>query len=345
MNLFATTVPGLHPILSREITSLPGAEVNGKAESDGRNDLVRFSARDVSRALGLRTSEDVFAEVSSAHSPRSLWRLCSSLVDEISVNRALSVFAREVRPLVPRMTFRVIARTRSKSLPRTDFRDELTKSIARLRPRWRSADPALLEFWALETRPGLFRLGLRLTSKSMRQRGGRAVERRGALRPSVAAALVLLAGRVEPRARLLDPLCGTGSVLREALAAGWLPVGGDLDPAAVSASRRNIGARSLFVADVRSLPLQHSSVFAVASNLPFGKQYQVQGRPRRWFEATLEELARVLAPGRSISLLETPSAAFEKAVASRSALTLLERFDLRLLGARTSLWLLQHRPR
>jgi 23S rRNA G2445 N2-methylase RlmL len=407
MRYFATAIPGLHPVLAREIGGLWEGRADPLRGFDGRNDVVSFTARGHDGILGLRTGEDVFVEVSSAHGRERLGSVVRDLWDRRGLEQALSAYGASVRPLRARMTFRVVARVLSeRAFLRTELRDELVRRTLQHRPRWRVADPAELELWALETSPGMFRLGLRLSSAAMRHRAGRTVERPGALRPTVAAAMVLLAdanpagqvpqpgervagqiprtgGRVAsqiPRTGgrpagqvLLDPCCGSGTVLAEAAAVGWEPVGADLDPAAIQATRRNLGALQttqqdlgalqatqqdlgalqatqrlggmarLLRADVRRLPLADASVAAVASNLPFGKQYELQGRAGPWFAAMLDELARVTRPGGSVVLLVPRTPAFGRALALRSMIVLVERLDLRLLGVKTALWSLRRR--
>ncbi|HLB76798.1 MAG TPA: hypothetical protein VJO72_07170, partial [Candidatus Dormibacteraeota bacterium] len=51
-----------------------------------------------------------------------------------------------------------------------------------------------IEVWISEYLPGRFVAGLRLSDVKMRQHEGRLVEREGALRPTVASAMVRLAG-------------------------------------------------------------------------------------------------------------------------------------------------------
>ena len=325
MRYFATAVPGLHPVLVREIGELQGARAAAPhREFDGRNDVVPFVAPGHDDLLVLRTSEDVFAEVASVQGHERLGPVVRGLWDQRGLEQALSVYGATVHPLRTRMTFRVVSRIRSeRRFLRTELRDELGRRVLQSRPRWRIADPADLELWALETIPGRFRLGIRLSSATMRHRNGRPTERPGSLRPTVAAAMARLAGprstaRVPnrdstrawvPEGRstagwiLLDPCCGSGTILREAATLGWEPVGGDLDPTAVEVARDNLGRARLFSADVRRLPLTDASVAAVASNLPFGKQYELQGRPERWFAVALDELARVIQPGGPIVLL------------------------------------------
>jgi 23S rRNA G2445 N2-methylase RlmL len=379
MRYFATAVPGLHPVLVREIGELQGARAAPHHEFDGRNDVVPFAAPGHDDLLALRTSEDVFAEVASVQGHERLGAVVRGLWDQRGLEQALSVYGATVRPLRTRMTFRVVSRVRSeRRFLRTELRDELGRRVLQSRPRWRIADPADLELWALETIPGRFRLGIRLSSATMRHRNGRPTERPGSLRPTVAAAMARLAGpgstarvpnrdrtpaRVPSRDRmgarvpegrvpegrntagriLLDPCCGSGTILREAATLGWEPVGGDLDPTAVEVARDNLGRARLFSADVRRLPLTDASVAAVASNLPFGRQYELQGRPERWFAAALDELARVVRPGGRIVLLVPGSPAFEGALGRQSAVQAAERLELRLLGTRAALWSLHRR--
>lgn len=136
----------------------------------------------------------------------------------------------------------------------------------------------------------------------MRQHEGRQIERAGALRPTVAALMVNLAG--EPGDVPLDPCCGSGTILAEASVAGWNRVqGGDIDLEAVQATRRNVPEAEVAEWDVRRLPLPDASVGSVVSNLPFGHQFQVEGSMVDWLAAVLAEMARVTRPDGRVVLL------------------------------------------
>jgi 23S rRNA G2445 N2-methylase RlmL len=334
--MFVTAVPGLGPMVRRELGRLPGVEVRGSG-FDGRSDVVMFEMTRESRStvIDLGLVEDVFIEVGRtlrAEGDRPAW-ISGQLWRPKRVQRALSVWAEEVRPLAGTMTFRVIARVlQERSFLRTDLRRQLTRAIQRDRPRWRVEDPAQIEVWVSEYAQGQFVAGLRLSDQRMRQHGSRAVEREGALRPTVARAMVLLAG--EPGGVALDPCCGSGTILREALAAGWDARGLDIDPDAVRAARRNAPGADVRVGDARSLELADRSVAACVSNLPFGRQYSVQGDIHAWLRSVLGEMARVTRPGGQVILLvpQLPRAVVP------GTLRLRDRFRIRLLGTATTIW-------
>lgn len=206
-------------------------------------------------------------------------------------------------------------------------------------PSWRTADPAGLELWAIEYTRGRFVLGVRLTTARTRQHGGRTSERAGALRPTVAAVMVALASPGKTTGTLLDPCCGSGTILAEAKATGWAVEGRDIDPSAVSASRRNVSRARIELGDARELDLDDVSVEACVSNLPFGQQYDVQGDPRIWMADVLAELSRVTKPSGRVVLLapDVPKAAVP------GTLRLLDRHHLRLLGTSTSIWAYERR--
>ena len=195
--LFATCVPGLSRMLRGQLEESGGIECTGTG-FDGRVDLVFFEADRDGRAAALasRLAEDVFAETGRANrsgggGPAAV---AAMTWQPDQVQRALSVWADAVRPLSGSMSFRVITRVLSESrFLRTDLRQAMTSVIGIDKPRWKTADPAQLEIWISEWHDGQYVAGLRMSSPDMRQHGGRTAERPGALRPTVAAAMVSLA--------------------------------------------------------------------------------------------------------------------------------------------------------
>jgi SAM-dependent methyltransferase len=332
--MFALTVSGLGELAGQEIAGLSGAWVEDSG-FDGRSDVVLFSRDDAKVAGRLRLAEDVFVEVgrtlrASGDDPRwisgRLWR-------PQRVREALSVWEREVHPLRARASFRVIARVlQERSFLRTNLRRSLTTVIQHDQPLWSIADPGQLEVWIIEYRPGHFVTGLRVSDASMRQHDGRLDERPGALRPAVAAAMVRLAGPAG--LPLLDPCCGSGTILREAAAERWTAQGVDVDPEAVNVARRNARGADVQVGDARSLPLDDDSLGACVSNLPFGHQHQVTGDMNRWLKTVLGEMARVTRVGGRVVVLipDIPRSLIPR------QLKLAQRHPIRVLGMQATIW-------
>jgi len=334
--LIAFAVPGLAAQLAAELESLPGVRVQDSG-FDGRSDVVLFTVdgSTLQQFLAVRLAEDVLVEVGRtlrSEGDRAQW-IAGRLWRPGRVRRALTARGRMGRPVPERATFRVITRVlHERSFQRTDLRRHVMDTIQRQQPQWRLADPADIEVWVVEYRPGKFVAGLRASDIQMRQHRGREVERSGALRPTVAAAMVRLAGK--PAGLLLDPCCGSGTILAEATEIGWRAAGTDIDPDAVRIARKNAPGASIEQGDVRQLPFQERSVDACVSNLPFSQQYSVQGGMQRWLQAALAELGRVTRSGGRVVLLapSIPGAVLP------TGLRLRERIPIRLLGTKTSIW-------
>ena len=130
-------------------------------------------------------------------------------------------------------------------------------------------------------------VGIRLFDEPLSRRKYRVVNVRGSLRPTVAAALVRLAGPGRrPPQRVWDPFCGSGTILCEAALLGHEVWGTDIEPDAVDASRANISAVQrefwghIDNADSTSRKTwqKHRTATAVISNLPWGKQVPIKSK-------------------------------------------------------------------
>ena len=191
------------------------------------------------------------------------------------------------------------------------------------------ADPAATKRSPVDLRvqadQDMIHIALSLWPRPVGKRGGPA--RPGALRPTVAAALVRLAVREAGLAiaarGVYDPFCGTGTIAAEAAHLGLPVFASDIDEHAVELTRRRLagqeaaaagaaaapGARGglrhrVFVHDVRSGPPRRVSAGIVAGNLPWGQQVETGGR-LALYDATARLAGRLLADGGVAALLTT----------------------------------------
>ena len=336
--MFATCAPGIGRLLRRQLAAVDGIDVTGSG-FDGQTDIVFFDTDRAGRAHALRSrlAEDVFAEIGRASRGRGVSRATAGAVASTAwrqggVERALSVFAEEARPLSGSMTYLVTAQVRAQApLRRQDLRRAMAAVIDAGKPRWKSADPAQLEFRLSEWHDGQYAAGLQVSGVSERPAG-----QSGLLPATLAAAMVQLAGDevdapTGARGRvLLDPCCGAGAILAEAAAAGWEAQGSDIDPVAVEMASQVATGLSVQLGDARELLMADDYVNACVSWLP--------GRgPDSWpFFAgeVLSELSRVTHSGGRVVLLapELPRAVIP------GALRLRKRIPVQLPGAILSIW-------
>ncbi|MGH9280455.1 MAG: TRM11 family SAM-dependent methyltransferase [Acidimicrobiales bacterium] len=315
--------PGLGPLTVREARQL---NLDAAAISkDRRADVVGI--RRPPDIFSLRTAEDVLAVAGTLPVRRTAAATAAAL-DNVALVDALAVVRRAER--ARRRRLRVVVRlSDERHFLRTDLRAALERKLGHLHGPEEAAD----QLWVIQTDPRTLYVGVRLRSRT--RRGARPAERVGALRPAIAAAMVLCADR--PRLAL-DPCCGAGTLLDEVAGAGGAAVGGDLDASAIRAASA-YSAAVLLQLDSRRLPFASDSFEAVITNLPFGHRYDLQGTPVAWYRRTLAESLRVAG---IVVVLAPPSAPFRQAL-GRTKAELRERHDLTVLGQRAAIWSLQRR--
>ena len=149
-------------------------------------------------------------------------------------------------------------------------------AVGRIFPRWRANDAADLEFWVFWSDD--ISLMLRLSDETLKYRSQAPPKLRAALRPTIAAAMVELS-QMKSNYAVLDPLCGTGTLLAECGArfpAAKL-FGSDKSPDAVVIATKRLGDKaSIRQCAFDNLPHTQGSFDRLITNLPWGKQVPVQ---------------------------------------------------------------------
>ena len=301
---YARVHPGLEPVAADEIEQ----ELGGEVKRTGPGFVVFRLAEIDDSILKLRTTEDVFlyawgtdALTYRAADLDSIRRWTAREVDWPQLLR----IHRSIRPkLKSRPTYHFVTQmTGEHGYLRKNAREALAGALAGVFPdNWRYAEEnATLELW-LTIHGKTAICGVRLSDRTMRHRTYKVEHQRASLRPTMAAAMVRLA---ELRAGLVvvDPMCGAGTILAEALVVlgesrqPSTVVGGDIDRGAVRLAMTNLrrlGRPTLCHWNAARLPLADSSVDRIVSNPPFGKQLSSPAEVGRLYARVAAEYDRVL---------------------------------------------------
>lgn len=233
--------------------------------------------------------------------------------------------------------FRLVVTADGAHFPRQDTRRWLAQQLQRLDVPL-TEDPAWDEvLWAFCIEEAYYLCLLRCTADDAPSRRERRAERPGSLPPTIAAALAFL-GEPRPGDAVLDPLCGTGTLLAEAHA--YAPdtalAGIDLDGAALAAARDNLAhipAVELLHGDGTRTGLPDRSVMLFLANLPFGKQFGARNTNPRLYRALLGEMLRLATPSDARAVLLTgDTGAFEDALAAFPQLAVSRQIPIRIRG-------------
>ena len=350
------TLPGFDVIVKEELKALSGtAVVNDHITHAGRNGLTLLSYDgDVADLRALRTVDDVFLLIHHfTHLPPK-YQALKIIRDKLLTTPVITTATNTVRALYPKrggegkLRFRVVARQQGE-MPyrRVDLQETVEKAILQRSDfRWRESEDGL-EFWVTQIADEAF-VTLRLSDETMRHRTYKINHIAASLRPTAAAALVLLT-KPKPTDVFLDPMCGAGTTLIErALHSRYVQlVGGDINPEAVAQAEANIGSRykpiSVTEWDARQLPLDEQSVTAVTCNLPFGVQISTPEENRRLYPAVVKELRRVMTVGARAVLLSSDMRAITRALERTSGMYMDVTHTVVILGRRAQLCVIQKR--
>ncbi len=298
--VFALTTRGLESIGADEMAALNGVTV---AATSYRR-IAADCAGTLDPLLSLRTVDDLYLDAATwegiGHTRETLavlqWHAA-----QLDLDAAAGQVA-GLRALPPALVFSITA----SFVGRRNFSaDEIKHTVAegvrsvydwRYTPDDREADLNLRLFIEHETAY----VGVRLGKHPLHERAYKAVERPGALEPPVAAAMLRLAG-VQPGARLIDPCCGSGTILIEGALIGAAARGGDSDAEAVAAAQANATAAGIDARieqwDARTLPLSDASADRIVTNLPWGRQIAVDEALADLYAGICREIERVIAVG------------------------------------------------
>lgn len=344
------TQPGLERVALEEVAALvPSSRILGQrivAERSGIGIFYAPSARHLTR---IRTAEDIFALIACR---RDLEAGRPALFRIRQVIREMPPFdwALDARVILSprsrtgrRLRFRVVARmTGEHEFRRADLKRTVELGMGeRSDHAWRlDEDRADIELWATLLGDELL-VAMRLSGAHMRHRD-RAIERPASLRPSVAAAMAFMSAPSDDDV-VLDPFCGTGTILIERAMMGRYQrlIGADSDRDAVAVARANIGPRfkpiDLHQWDATAIPLADHSISAIVTNLPWGIRFGSHRENRHLYPRVLAEFFRLLAPGGRIVFLTGETRLVRELMANRT-ITPVRILPVSILGANAAIY-------
>ena len=302
MRIFALTTRGLEPISADEISALPGV---GAVTTAYRRVEADFSG-DASSLINLKTVDDGFLHLTTwqqvTHTRDMLPRfgdLCRQLDLMAALDRLTQFRAIPTHPTYS-ITVNYVGK-RNYSVP--EVKAVLAESIV----KWhyaeddRDADLNLRVF--IEHDVAL--VGLRIGESPLHRRAYKQFHMPGALKPTVAHAMIGLAGGKS----LVDPFCGSGTIPIEAAQTGTRAYGGDVNQETLAGALENNHAaqrQAVFMHwDAQELPLAAASVDCVVSNMPWGRQVQVDAALATLYQRAFSEMQRIVVPDGKIVLLTT----------------------------------------
>lgn len=314
VKVFAITTRGLETISADEMGALPGVTVDQVTYRR----VVAECNQPLAPLLELRTVDDVFLDVatwSGIDRPRSTLARLGELSAQLNLLEAADR-CREVRSILASPVFSVTANFVGKrNYSAEEIKRACAESIAAgqgwsYTPDDAEADLNVRLFIEHDTAY----VGLRLGKTPLHRRPYKQIHLPGSLKPPVAAAMLRLAGvdGSKPGLCVLDPCCGAGTILIEAALYGARALGGDSEPDAVAAARANASAAGAAAAravvevqqwDARDLPVEDASVDRVVTNLPWGREVDVDADLVTFYHRVCAEMRRIVAPGGQIVLL------------------------------------------
>jgi 23S rRNA G2445 N2-methylase RlmL len=346
LELFAITNRGIETICAEEMTLIRGLQVT---EVGYRRVQATFTGH-LANLLGLRTVDDLFIHLAEWHGigpHRSTLPLLEQLALDLDLWHALNVRA-EIHPLSDTPTFSVSANfVGRRNYNVAEIKKAIAHSIEAL-SGWhyqeddRQSDINLRLFIEHETA----HVGMRLAAAPLYKRAYKQEHIPGSLKPSVAAALLFLA-QARPQHIVLDPCCGAGTILIEAAGMGAKAIGGDQDAAAIAAAHSNAETAGVTLNvqtwDARALPLQDASIDRIVTNLPWGRQVEVDTELASFYQATCAEMERVLvANGRIVLLTNLPQLV---TFANKKANKIIERqLEISLFGQQPTILVITSSP-
>lgn len=176
-------------------------------------------------------------------------------------------------------------------------------------------------------------------------RSYRRCTRESSLNPAIAYVLNKLAG-LNPKDRILDPCCGTGTILieRQILLPCYC-LGIDIDPRALDCARKNIDASQVKIdlkhGDIQDQNFSQGFFTKIISNLPWGIHSGSKEKNKLLYRFLADKSINWLKSGGKAIFLTNSKSLLKNAFAHNPNWILLEDIPLEISGLNLSIFIYQ----
>lgn len=187
---------------------------------------------------------------------------------------------------------------------------------------------------------------VRLTPLPLATRPWRVVNYPGALNGPLCAAMHHLV-QAQATDRVLNFMCGSGSLLADWPAPGATLMGLDISPEALAAAGQNTAhvqpAPLLLRADAQHLPLPSASFDCLLADVPWGQLVGDVAEHDALYPAVLAEAGRVASPGARLALITQDVQRLENCLKQQAAWQVTKRLKIRQGRVRPTIFLCMRR--
>ncbi len=309
-NMYCTlSYAGIGNISINELKQYGAYNISRKSLSN--YDLLIFSISDknIQFLKNLKTVEDIFyiiendLHISRKKDLEKIGNIINKNVIFDAINKKNLINKKERIKAVRMFSF--VKQDRDRFVHRKHISLQIINAVKLQFPKWKVNDPANIEFWGFYINENLT-ITLRMTENKFRYRNSKPTQRDGSLRPTIAGAMVYA---LKPRdyELILDPMCGTGTILKEVKLnnPNTKIIGGDIDKDAIMIANKRLSRFSVNIEkwNAEFLPLENKSINAIICNLPFGKKYSTHEKNKLLYLNLLSEWKNKLVNNGRMILL------------------------------------------
>ena len=179
-------------------------------------------------------------------------------------------------------------------------------------------------------------ISLKLFPQSLYRREYQHESNLGALRSTIAGAMIYKITEGLENVKIVDNFCGSGTLLCEALSIGNEVYGGDIDPEAVDITKRNLKKIKnkefeILQLDATQTKWKENSFDIAVTNFPWDKQIKVN-RMYKLIDDSIKEYSRILKKESRIAFISTKPEILIKCIKKYFDLKQLETYKIGYLG-------------